>query len=90
MYICNECRGVFEEPRVEREPHYELDGAPCEEHSVCPYCDSYGYGEALECDGCGEYFNQGIDGYFTDALGRRFCSESCAMDYHEIRKVSAE
>ena len=54
MYICNECGAVFDEPAVEREVHFWIDGSPLEEFSVCPECGDTDFTEAFECDGCGE------------------------------------
>lgn len=88
MYYCHSCKEAFETPAIEQTRHEELDGCPVEEHSVCPYCGSGDCGEAVECESCGKYFELEEDGYFTDALGRIFCSEYCAIDYHEIRRVS--
>lgn len=61
MYKCVECDYVFDEPRSyseDRTPGGAFEGGSfIYRYSGCPSC-SGNYDEAVECDGCGEYFLQ--------------------------------
>ena len=87
MYICNECGVVFEEPDVERDVHYWLDGCPAEEHLICPSCGENSFSEALECEGCGCYFSSESDNAYIDEKGDKYCTASCALLSHGIRRL---
>ena len=55
MYICNNCKSLFEYTVSIREYHNELDDRPYEELEVCPYCKSDDVDIAAQCSLCGEY-----------------------------------
>lgn len=88
MYICNDCGAVFDEPAVEREVHFWIDGSPAEEFSVCPECGDTDFTEAFECDGCGEYCSFFSDTAYIDEKGDKFCTASCALGAHGIIKLT--
>ena len=88
MYICNECGAVFDEPAVEREVHFWIDGSPVEEFSACPECGDTDFTEAFECDGCGEYCSLFSDIAYIDEKGDKYCTASCALLSHGIRRLN--
>ena len=57
MYFCLDCEEYFEEPRMEKEFHSELNGMggrTYEEYGVCPKCGSEDIEECRDkCDICG-------------------------------------
>lgn len=62
MYICSNCEGVFDEPKTIIEHHPYGMGTAGETWSVCPYCNGAEFSEALQCERCGEYFEELQDG----------------------------
>lgn len=88
MYICLSCRGTFTDPKITYEVHNELEGSPSEDFLVCPYCGDTDFSEAIECDGCGEYFSA-EENHFADDVSHSFCSKECALDFYEIIEVDA-
>lgn len=88
MYICNECGAEFESPSIEREIYYRLDSLPVEEHLVCPICGENSFSEALECEGCGCYFSAESDTAYIDEKGDKYCTASCALLSHGIRRLN--
>ena len=54
MYICNECKEVFEEYEVVYEALPYGMGSAYEKWCVCPYCGDTDFDEAEECECCGE------------------------------------
>jgi len=83
MFICNECRELFEDPKPMREYHSEVDGY--ERYDVCPICGCEDIEEAYMCEECGEYI--------TDDYRKReifdLCKE-CEFDYFNRRPKSYE
>ena len=51
MFICDECKNSFAEPKKVCEPHGEL-------WDSCRYCGSFEVESADVCNICGEYFNE--------------------------------
>ena len=79
MYVCLECREVFEEPIQWTETH-GLEHGPYEEFSGCPYCHST-YTKARKCDCCDEWIT---DTYIKTDDGKRYCENChCHMDIEE-------
>ena len=60
MYICDNCKHIFEEPAEQYDFTSECWGAPVT-HSVnvCPNCGSDEIDEMDKCDVCGEYIAPG-------------------------------
>ena len=54
MYICDNCGNTFGEPKLTYNYHPYGMGEAAEEWYVCPYCEDTNYGEAKECERCGE------------------------------------
>ncbi|MEF9984187.1 MAG: hypothetical protein RR806_05020 [Oscillospiraceae bacterium] len=71
MYICKDCGRVFKETKYYTETH-GFESPPYEEWNGCPVCGG-AYGEAHECDCCGEYI---VGTYIKTRGGQRLC-ESC-------------
>lgn len=74
MWICLECREVFEEPQRWEERHGFTYG-PFEKWSGCPYCGE-AYVEAYRCDCCDEWIT---GSYIKTDSGLRIC-ENCYID----------
>ena len=55
MYICNECKEVFEEYDVLYQPLPYGMGSAYEKWHICPYCGDNDFEEAEECEFCGEW-----------------------------------
>ncbi|WP_206459335.1 hypothetical protein [Anaerovorax sp. IOR16] len=72
MYICLDCRKIFDEPEIEYGEQLEYFGVPCREETlVCPNCKGV-IKETLKCDYCGEY----IEGdYIKLPDGQIVCDE---------------
>jgi len=72
--ICTGCDAVFSDLEVVgvREPHGEVLG-------TCPYCGSYDIDNALECDECGETFDELVDG--TDYCEQCFHALDAAGEF---------
>lgn len=79
MYVCLECRKVFEEPAQWTETH-GLEYGPYEEFDGCPYCHS-AYTKAHKCDCCDEW----ITSMYTKIDdGKRYCNSChCSMELGE-------
>ena len=60
MYLCRECKNLFEEPKTYVETH-GLENPPYEEFKCCPFCGG-GYVKTMPCDYCGEY----IEGKYVE------------------------
>lgn len=86
MLKCLNCSHVFDESEAatEQEPHYELDGAPCEYFSVCPNCHSEDISDAYQCEVCGEWFfgDEIIDGHYCESCLRE------AVDYDSFKEFA--
>lgn len=67
MYICLNCKELFEEPGTWVETH-GLDCGPYEEWYGCPYCNG-SYAKAYRCDSCGEW----IEGKYVKVDDKRYC-----------------
>lgn len=65
MYICNECKEVFEECEVVYESVPYGMGSAYRKLYVCPYCGENDFDEAERCDHCGEWASKEsmTDGY---------------------------
>jgi len=75
MYICSECRRIFEEAtEVKDFRGYYGETAAYELMYECPCCGSNDYYPTEECAGCGEYFDQD-----EIALYDGFC-EACVRE----------
>ena len=71
LFVCLECRKVFEEPIYWREDRGECFGFPsCEECCGSPCCHG-AYTEAYECDCCGEP----ITDDYIKIEDKRYCQE---------------
>lgn len=77
MYKCNECKEYFEEPKqISADVLYgDYDATrPCNTKiDVCPYCESGGFEQVYECEGCGRYFTEFELEYYN---GKLLC-ETC-------------
>lgn len=62
MYICNDCKAVFETADTEQQNHPYGMGYAVEKYCVCPYCGSTNFSEAYKCLFCGEYVAELDDG----------------------------
>ena len=71
MFLCLECDGLFEEPKVYQETH-GLDSPPYEEFAGCPYCGG-SFVATEQCDVCGNY----ITGQCVVIDGAQFVCEEC-------------
>ena len=74
MYICLECRTLFEQP-FEWEETHGLSTPPYQHLSGCPECYG-GYVEAFECDCCGDW----ITDKYVKVDDKRYC-EYCCTNY---------
>lgn len=73
MYVCKECRLVFDEPKKIHGEWLEHFGFPCrDEWNGCPSCGGT-YIEAIQCDGCGEY----IVGRYIKTVDDTYYCENC-------------
>lgn len=55
MFICNNCRNVFDEPNEIKECVGEFWGTPAyRTRLVCPSCRENDFAEAHDCPRCGE------------------------------------
>lgn len=73
LFVCLECRKVFEEPIYWEEDRGECFGFPSyERFSGCPMCHG-AYTEAYECDCCGEV----ITDDYIKIEDKRYCQECC-------------
>ena len=70
--MCLDCNKTFDEPKCFQERH-GLESPPFEVWHGCPYCSSYLYVEAIECDICHKYIT---DEYITTVNGDIYC-ENC-------------
>lgn len=70
MFLCLDCKEVFEEPNCYIEYHGQPN-MPGEVFYTCPYCDG-AFVEAFRCDGCDEYIT---DNYAETAHGTKYCEE---------------
>ena len=73
MWYCLSCKSEFEDPKstidyVVSDPY--IDGYRI---SVCPYCKSDEFIEAIECDGCGKY----IIGEYIKTTNDEYYCENC-------------
>ena len=71
MFKCYDCREVFAEPLIYKEPYPYGMGYANQLFSRCPYCKG-SFDEAKKCEDCGEYF-------FEDELEDGICEE-CRED----------
>ena len=55
MLKCNYCGEIFEDPKILRDYHNELDGSPYEEIPVCPWCRDADIEKVHKCKVCGNY-----------------------------------
>ena len=70
MYICTECKRVFDEP-IEWEETHGFTHGPFEHWSGCPFC--YGaFTEAYSCAYCEEIIE---DTYIKTDDGKRYCKD---------------
>ena len=74
MYICLECKSIFNEPEKWVETH-GLSSPPYESWSGCPYCRG-SYAETYQCERCGEW----IEGSYIKIDDNRYC-EYCYDKY---------
>ena len=72
VFVCVECRELFEEPGHYVETH-NLDTPPYEEWDGCPSCGG-AFIEAFKCDCCDEFIT---DDYIEIEDGKRYCRECC-------------
>jgi hypothetical protein len=80
MFICDECRKLFEVCNVSYETH-GLDTPPYEQILRCPYCLACNPSFAHRCSKCGEYTARIFDGY---------CGECKEQLKKEFRKTMEE
>lgn len=78
MFKCESCGNTFDEPGLDYERHYELDGAPKEYYSSCPTCGSGDIAEGGACPLCGG---------FTEGSYCEECEESLRERFTEILKA---
>ena len=72
MFLCNECGGVFEQPKTGYDVYLEHFGHPCrEEFDACPLCGADNIVRAVRCIACGFYVQ-------ADKAEEGFCS-ACAL-----------
>lgn len=71
MFVCLECKNIFEEPKEYVEKH-RLESPPYEHFYCCPFCGG-DYSKTFRCDGCGEW----ITGNFIEVFSSSecFCEE---------------
>ena len=79
MYICLECKNLFDTPTVYTETH-GLTEPPYESYCGCPLCGG-AYQDAIKCESCGDYIT---DKYYTVG-GKKYCGE--CVEKHEIGEV---
>ena len=72
MYICKDCKNLFENAQKFLERH-NLDTPPYEEISVCPHCNSERIVEEEKryCRCCGARLPYGIYGYCNSACRKK-------------------
>ena len=71
MYLCLECKGLFEDP-VKYQDTHGLDSPPYETFYGCPYCGG-AFVETKMCDICGSY----IEGKYAVIDDYQFVCEEC-------------
>ena len=86
MYICEDCGTVFSETDffVSRDYFW---GSPFDSRSeCCPHCSSEDYGEAKECEVCGEYYGEEdlISGVCEE------CIDKCRHDIDTCAEIGEE
>ena len=82
MYICTECKQVFDEPIEWKESRGEYFGSPAYETLVgCPFCYS-ACTEAYPCDCCEEIIE---DTYIKTDDGKRYC-----QDCYQVYRLGEE
>ncbi len=86
MYICRDCGTVFSEADffVSRDYFW---GSPFDSRSeCCPHCSSEDYGEAKECEVCGEYHDEEelISGVCEE------CIDKCRHDVDMCAEIGEE
>lgn len=72
MYVCNDCKSVFDEDDAvsKSEDVGEYFGSPSyRSYDVCPHCESYDIEEAEKCQLCEEY------GEVESYDGKCYCPE---------------
>jgi hypothetical protein len=75
MFLCRECKNLFEEPKRYVETH-GLETPPYEQLSCCPFCGGE-YVKTMPCDYCGEY----IEGKYVEMPDRKVCCDYCYIEF---------
>jgi hypothetical protein len=71
LFVCLECRKVFEEPIYWEEDRGECFGFPSYEHFLGSPCCGSDYTEAHRCDSCGEW----ITDNYIKVKYQRYCQD---------------
>ena len=72
MYICKQCRTLFEEPIKWKENRGECFGFPTHEEFIGSPCCLSDYAKARQCDSCGDYL---IGDYVKLIDDARYCED---------------
>lgn len=79
MYICKDCKSIFENPKEyseDRTPGGSFEGSSfIYKYYACPYCEG-SYEIARECYMCGKYFKENLMKKIDDV----FICDKCITD----------
>jgi hypothetical protein len=75
MFVCRECKNLFEEPKTYFETH-GLETPPYEKFTCCPFCGGT-YVKTMPCDYCGEY----IEGKYVEMPDKKVCCDYCYLEF---------
>lgn len=84
---CRSCGAVFEEPRVVKQRHTELEGYWYEKREVCPYCGIDDIVEMNTCLECGKPIDCGL---LCDECSESMINEDTVKDFGAEDKVEVK